>query len=248
MYEREDSDPRRRSISDGRNHPVFGDPTPNTPIPRRDHGTAIRMACLIGLLIGIFGGIAWFFQVVLRVPAHAAPRSLAASVPPGPGVAAGDEAEGERPDTVLPEPGVCAVSYPAPERLAEIVGRLRKKPGPTPEATEFTGTIDLQLRHELSYGRLIVALDDRTVLSRPLTFAPAGPEPIAHRLSVPAGRHDVRVELTGENGEVFAGDSVITRIYPDRIAHLNAEHTAGTPHRLELKLSTADEAGTRASQ
>jgi hypothetical protein len=83
------------------------------------------------------------------------------------------------------------------------------------------------------------------VLSRPFTAPGAGT--VAHLLSVPSGRHAVRVELLGEKGKLFAGGTIIAWVDPDRTARLNVEHAAGTPHTIRLKLSTEDEAGTTAS-
>lgn len=210
----------------------------------RDHGSAIRMAGLIVLLVGIFAGMAWFLEVSQRAPAHGAPAVLAVigAAPPG-------EGESGRPAAPTPapkpaEPASGAVTDELPEHVARLLSSGRQEASaPRPAA----GTIDVRLRHELSFGRLIVALNDRTVLSRPFPVPGDGSATVAHRLSVPSGPHSVRVEILGTEGELFAEGTIIARIDPDRTARLNVEHTAGTPHTIKLKLSTDDEAGARAS-
>ncbi len=248
MYERDRKDPARRPASEGGHDFVSGAAAGNGSISPRDHGSAIRMAGLVAALVGIFAGMAWFLELMLRMPAYGAPATLAAIGPAAPvdPVAPVDmdkgRAGGEARDAGTPEPGVCAMCYPAPEHLAKFLSRGRRK---TPAAPGGAGTIDLRLRHELSFGRLIVALNDRTVLSKPFAAPGDGPGMVAHLLSVPSGRHAVRVEILGERGNLFAGGTIIARVEPDRTARLNVEHAAGTPHTIKLKLST--EAGTKAS-
>jgi hypothetical protein len=244
MHECDRDDPARRSTCEGEHDFVAGAENGDAWFSARDHGSAIRMAGLVILLVGIFAGMAWFLEVSLRVPAHGAPAGLAgiAAAPPG------DEDAG-RPDQQAPasgaaESGTPAISPALPEHVARLLSPGRQE---APEPPVAAGTIDLRLRHELSFGRLIVALNDRTVLSRPFTMPGDGPATVAHQISVPSGRHAVRVEILGAAGELFAGGTIIARVDADRTARLNVEHAAGTPHTIKLKLSTDDEAGTRAS-
>jgi hypothetical protein len=244
MHECDRDDQARRATSECEHDFVADAANDDTWFRARDHGSAIRMAGLVVLLVGIFAGMAWFLEASLRVPAHGAPAVLAVI-----GAApAGDEERGwsgkQASTSGAAEPGICAMSYPAPEHVAKFLSPGRQETPPPPGAS---GTIDVRLRHELSFGRLIVALDDRTVLSKPFTVPGDGPATVAHQLSVPSGRHAVRVEILGTEGELFAGGTIIARIDPDRTARLDVEHAAGTPHTIKLKLSTDDEAGTRAS-
>ena len=57
----------------------------------------------------------------------------------------------------------------------------------------------------------------------------------------------VHVEPSGIDLELLAGETIIARVDPDRTTRLDVEHAVGVPHTIELKLSTDDEAGTRAS-
>ena len=244
MYERDRKDPARRTTSEGGHVLVSGASAGNGSIPLRDHGSTIRMAGLVAALVGIFVGMAWFLEVILRMPAFGAPATLAAIGPAVPGGTNKSRAGEEASDAGAPEPGVCVMCYPAPEHLPKFLSRGRQKTSAPPAGA---GTIDLRLQHELSFGRLIVALNDRTVLSKPFAAPGDGPGTVAHLLSVPSGRYAVRVEILGERGKLFAGGTIIARVDPDRTARLNVEHAAGTPHTIKLKLSTEDEVGTRAS-
>jgi hypothetical protein len=241
----ERTDPSRRAWRDGEVDPGSGTGAGGASFPASDPGSALRTAGLVAALIGIFAGMSWFLEATLRLPALGAPARLAAiGAAADGGVAPADAAIGPPAEQAAPGPGVCSMCYPAPERLARIL-KLGRRTAPAPP--EGAATIDLRLRHELPFGRLIVALDDRTILSTPFAAPGGAPATIVHRLSVPGGRHAVRIEILDAAGERRAGGTIAARLEPDRIARIEAEHSAAEPRDIRLKLSTDDEAGTRAS-
>ena len=110
-----------------------------------------------------------------------------------------------------------------------------------------TGTIELIVRHRFGAGRIIVALDERTILSKPLVAASALGRPVVHRLSVAAGRHDVRVEILNSRGLIHVVETMAADIRADSTIRLDVEHQEGTPHTINLTLSSEDEAGAPAA-
>jgi hypothetical protein len=244
MHDCDKDDPARRRGSESEDDFVAGPSDNDAEFRSRDHGSAIRMTGLVVLLVGFFAGMAWFLEVSQRAPASGEPAALAVVGATPPGEIDSGRHAAQAPISKPAEPEGGAVTHELPAHVAKLLSSGQQEALEPPVAS---GTIDLRLRHELSFGRLIVALGDRTVLSRPFTVGRNGHATVTHRLSVPSGRHAVRVEILGGGGELFAGETIIARIDPEQTMRLDVEHAAGTPHTIVLKSANDDEAGTRAS-
>ncbi len=215
-----------RPFDDSGDDHEFEMETRGTRIRCRDGETNVRVVGLVVCLLGIFGGIAFFLSLIVRAPAHAASRStddLVTHAPEATGSAAGDSTPGPlRPHTRQPASEPVAVS-------------------------RETGAIEIELHHEVTEGRLLVALGDRTVLSKPIDAESAARSRVRHSLSVPAGSHTLVVEILGDWGQVLADAAISVRIETDRTVRLLVKHRAGATHSLNLKQVSAAEADTEAS-
>ena len=210
---------------------------PVARIPCRDRGGTLRLFGLLAGLLAIFGGIAWFLQIVVRLPAHAAsvpPASMAGIEPTvaEPVVSATTAADEGEPDPDLESLAAAALFTPA---------RPWQESGA--RGAHGSGTIELILRHQLSAGRIIVALDDRVILSKPFVAATTPGKHVVHHLSVASGRHALRVEILNTGGLIQATGNVGAHIKVDSTTRLEVEHQEGTPHTINLRLSSEDEAG-----
>ena len=209
---------------------------PVARIPCHDRGGTVRLFGLLAGLLAIFGGIAWFLQIVVRVPAHAASVPLASMAGIEPTVAEPVDSAITAADQGEPDPDLESLA-------AALFNPATPWQEPRARGPHGTGTIELILRHQLSAGRIIVALDDRVILSKPFVAATTPGEFVVHRLSVVAGRHAVRVEILNPGGLIHATGTVGAYIKDDSTTRLEIEHQEGAPHTINLRLSSEDEAG-----
>jgi tRNA A-37 threonylcarbamoyl transferase component Bud32 len=205
-----------------------------------------RLGALMTLLLAILVGVNWGFLYLIRGPlgraalaeeargagrgsvGSAAPLALAA---PGARPAA---APGAVPAVRRPVPGaasgpfVCAMSYADPEQIARV---LAARPAVLAAAARAADAprpahMRLELKHRLDRGRVIVLVDGRTVLSRPVEEGRGGRRSETHLLSIPAGKHAVEVRLVGEKGALEAKSKITGTMEHDRTAVLQADHRA----------------------
>ncbi|HEU4400513.1 MAG TPA: protein kinase [Candidatus Polarisedimenticolia bacterium] len=159
--------------------------------------------------------------------ASAAPKSAAPPLAPA---AAGGPAK-----------SICAMSYASPKQMAQILAASRHtRTTASGLADRLAGGVRVDLRHQLSSGRLIVLLDGRTVLSKPFD-APRGKKTgtVSHLLSLPAGKHGLEVRVLGDHGESEGKSKIAAVVLRDQVVVLKAEQRVKSKTHKELKLEWA---------
>ena len=192
---------------------------------------------LVGTLLFIFVGVTWFINGLVREALGGSSAPVAAiglrprSAPPPDAPASG---------------AVCAMTYADPVQTARILMSHRAAQRTRDPVDLPHGTILIDLAHRLSSGRLLVLVDGRTALSKPFAAGPGETTgTVLHRLSVPAGSHQVRIRLLGEHDgfDVEARtDGIVTS---GQVARLRVKQPAGAPDALHLEWASAGEAGGR---
>ena len=128
--------------------------------------------------------------------------------------------------------------------LAMIGGGLpmsgRGEGTPPERIPREAASLKIKLTHSLNSGRLIVTVSGRTALSKPFDAAfDASREnrhdTVSHLLSVPVGRHEVKVEVLGERGQVEGRSRITGIISGDRVAMLSIEQPGGSGRSLTLR-------------
>jgi serine/threonine-protein kinase len=194
-----------------------------------------RLGALLTLMLMTLVGINWGILHLLRGPlGRAALEEEARAAAGGPG-AATPLALALPGGLRLPAPAasraplpagptICAMSYADPEQMARV---LAARPAilalPDAPAAVPPAKLRLELKHRLAAGRVMVLVDGRTVLSRPLEGMRGGTSE-THVLSVAAGDHVVEVRLLGKKGAVEARSKIQGSIDHERTAVLRAEH------------------------
>jgi hypothetical protein len=198
-----------------------------------------RLGVILMLLVLTLVGVNLGIQALLR-----GPLGRAAVEQEGPVPVSGSRA-GVVPAVPLAIVGVSSPASSAPQGspgpvaspVAPLSGPPPAAPVPvasTPVAPRPTARLRLELRHRLESGRVVVLVDGKTVLSKPLETARGKKGSLSHVLSIPAGRHGVEVRLLRDRGTVAAKSKITGTMERDRTAVLKAEQRPGSRDTLTL--------------
>ncbi len=199
------------------------------------------------------GGLALIF-ILIFVLLSGAVRLLSQGALSGPTADITTAARERLPD--MPERRARDLSEPvvAVERLAQTAfDRLMTRPAqagtgdrPPPDpAAVPTGTpvppesavnLEIRLTHLIPAGRIMLRVDEETVLSELLDPATErGSAGTVRRLSIPAGRHVIEVTFLGTDVSPQAGSTIEGTISEDGVAILQIDHLPESRDLLDLK-------------